>query len=189
MTEFPHSNPPLGADHAQRPGTHWTEDDFSNYMIGLEVAPAVMRHLDICAACSAEARNFQLSIESFNDVTLEWSENRPYARALVPETKPSFGGWLPSAAWAVAAAVVFSVGLPMALQHRNASVEDRPANVQPDTQVASLADENSAAAIDRDNKLMMAVAFELDRADPQPVGFGEITASKEHKRLTEPGNP
>lgn len=185
MTEF--QDDAHNSQNARWTASHWTDEQFSNYMIGLAVEPAAMQHLDVCAVCRAEAEQFQSSIESFNDLTLEWSERRPYARALVPEVKPGFG-WLPTAAWAMAAAVVFSVGLPMALQHRAASVEDRPAMAQPGAaQVASIADENSAAAIARDNKLMMAVAYELDRTDPLPMDYG-VAAPAGHKRQAGAGN-
>jgi hypothetical protein len=163
---------------------HWSEEQFSNYVMGLDADPAVCVHLDECAACREELDRFQESIASFSQMSLEWSE-RHGSRGVPERVSRPYPNWLPTAGWAVAAGLAVGVGLPLAMQHRTTdgtAEVARASTAIEGTQVASVEDENSAAAIARDNLMMMAVANELNRADPTPIAYGTRTPQEQKRR-------
>ena len=164
---------------------HWTEERFSDYVLGLTTGHEANLHLDRCAICREELDRFQESIASFNQVSMAWSERRAHGIARERAVKPAFA-WFPTAAWALAAGLALAVGLPMAMEHRQEPAAIHVAQVHSQdemgsTQIASVGDENSPAAIERDNKMMMAVADELNRADPTPAIYG-VPAAQHDKR-------
>jgi hypothetical protein len=162
-------------DHSA--SSHWTDEQFSDYVLGATMDREVSLHLETCAVCREELDRFQESVLSFNQVSMAWSERRSDARASDLEFETKLG-WLPTVAWAMAAGLAVAVGLPMALNRpatQPAVHVARVASEAEGTQIASVGDENSAAAIERDNKLMMAVAVELNSADPTPVVYGART--------------
>jgi hypothetical protein len=151
---------------------HWTDEQFSGYVLGLTQDGKAGEHLDRCAQCREELERFRSSVASFSSMSLEWSERRSSTLSAQPIARP-VPVWLPTAAWAMAAAVAIGLGLPSAIHRRDTGTATVASTqtAQP-TQIASVesenSDENSPAAIARDNQLMMAVAAELNRTDPMP---------------------
>jgi hypothetical protein len=160
---------------------HLNPDQFSTYVAGLTVDHSVSLHLDTCDACRGEVDRFRQSLASFSEIGLVWAETKSETgrkaidRAQPRTTRPPFV-WLPTAAWAAAAALAVTLGLSLSVGHRPAEATDQvalnstaPMLSQPGSGSANAPDENSPAAIARDNALMLAVAQELDRADAAPA--------------------
>jgi hypothetical protein len=147
---------------------HLNDDQFSEYLMGEEPTAEVTAHLAQCEACREEMAGFDLSVDSFNQTTLAWSESRPAAGL------GSAGGqrWLQrpifaASAWALAACMMLAAGVFAVLHHEQS---ERPADI------ASIASptmgntvQDSEAQIAQDNKLLMDVDMALRSGDRSPV--------------------
>ncbi len=137
---------------------HLNEEEFAACALGDELAadvePRLQAHLATCAACRAEVASFAASVESFNTASLAWSESQP-APSLQPllrepEAHPAWS----IASWGLAGALAGCLALVSAISvetHRGAS------HGREGLQDTRLVDD-SPAQIERDNKLLLAVA-------------------------------
>jgi hypothetical protein len=129
---------------------HLTDEQFAECAFGGGEIPAeAASHLQQCAACREELAKFRASVESFNQVSMAWSESRPAeslrGRVRTEKAQPRWAvvSWALAGCLAVASAV--SIGTRLEDQ-RDAAKAHPPASA-----------DVSEAQIERDNKLLLAV--------------------------------
>jgi hypothetical protein len=139
---------------------HLNDEQFADYALGMEPVGAAAAHLSQCAACTNELARFGASVNAFGAATLGWSEARtPFSlrqQVLKTPARPRFA----VASWALAAGLVFSVGLST-MMHRGS------ADVSSATAAASDVD-CSDTEIAQDNKMLRDVNMEIGGSDPSP---------------------
>jgi predicted anti-sigma-YlaC factor YlaD len=161
---------------------HLDEDQFADCMIGLEPDTEVAAHLAGCEACREEMERFGSAVNAFNRAAAAWSRSRPTSRPeawreLRPVARPELRRMvslresrprpvLVTAAWALAACTVVGVGMSV-VQHREQG--QHAAGVPAEGRAAvGPAQEDSAAQIAQDNKLLLEVD-RVTRSDDRSV--------------------
>jgi anti-sigma factor RsiW len=134
---------------------HLTDDQFAQCLTGEFPDHETQAHLAACDACSAELNLFRASVDEFSDLALGWSKAQPM---LAPRGQDLLaargsGHWPGHLGWALAAACVLAVGVPLTIHQH---------------QAAPLADDDTPAQIAQDNNLMQSVNVALATTDPSP---------------------
>jgi hypothetical protein len=152
--------------------THLTEEEFSDYLLGLSTA-STRTHLLECAHCREEMESFGTSLASFNQTSLAWSREQAAAHPIHIEAKPAAGRW-PRPYWvsgwaglAAAAVLAFAVALPVTLMHEHAAHPAIASNPAPEATTAQ--PQEDAAVIADDNQMMTAIDAEISQPDVSPV--------------------
>ncbi len=157
---------------------HLTDQQFADCALMTPDA-ATRAHLASCETCRAELESFGASVDAFEGATIAWSESqpRPSLRAVV-QAKPR-NLFIAPAAWALAAAAAFAVGVP-AWQHAH------PGSTANTAAVASVVPDSSAQIAD-DNQLMQQVNVALASEDPSPLAEYRLSGPGEthHKSRLE----
>jgi len=143
----------------QTVGPHLTEEQFSECALSAPVG-AAKAHLESCVPCREELQLFEAAMSDFGRATAAWSQSMPMA-SLRPLLKQRERRNTVRVAWAFAMALVVAVGLPFATQHR--------AGASHEAQVAAMTQQDSAAQIAQDNKLMQQVYVALTPDDSSSV--------------------
>jgi len=150
--------------------THLTEEEFSDYLLGLSTA-STRTHLLECAHCREEMESFGVSLASFNQASLAWSREQAATHPIHIKAQPAAGRW-PRPYWqagwaglAAAAVLTFAVALPVALMHEHAA---HPAGASAPETIAAQPQEDAAVIAD-DNQMMTAIDAEISQPDISPV--------------------
>ncbi len=139
---------------------HLTNEQFSEIVLAGAPDAASQLHLAECALCSAEMEKFAASVDLFSTVALEWSETRPQPAAR-PARRAMPARWaVAPLGWALAAAVVISVGVPAWRAEHRAPVAGA---------VAADAAVDSPADIAQDNALLEQVNVALNTNEDSPL--------------------
>jgi hypothetical protein len=159
--------------------SHLNDDQFTDCLIGTEPGVEAAAHLRECATCREELARFGMSVNDFNSAALGWSESRP-AVSLRGASVGQQGRrrFFAVASYALAACLMLGVGVEVAVHHEQGT---RPAAV------ASLSgsQEDSAAQIAQDNKLLMAVDVAIrsdDRSLVQAYGLTPVSSGQARTR-------
>jgi hypothetical protein len=154
---------------------HLSPEQINDCLIGLSSAESAA-HLAQCAQCRRQVNEFQSQMKSFNQTTLAWSESRTVARSeswseARSEARPQSASFAhPSQnrqaigtplSWALAAALVVAIGLPVWHHHQDV------ASNHPTRQVST--QEETGAQIAQDNDLLRAVNVALNQGEESPV--------------------
>lgn len=151
--------------------SHLTEEQFTAYLIDPESSSQAATHMTACSACRQEFETFADSLNSFNTVSLAWSQSRQTIGVISRPRRD----WLPAMGWALAMCLVFAVGLTVLLK----SGSGRSATGSSPMAVTAQ-DENSATQIAHDNQLMSDVNLELNLPVQSPlVEYGLNTPPRE----------
>lgn len=138
--------------------THLTDAQFSECLTAAAPVPAIQAHLAQCDECRMELGVFLASMDDFSAAAMEWSKAQP---VVSPRAKIARTATLAAPLrWAVAAALIAAVGVPVAVRH-----ERQGAAV-----VAGIDSDagDSAAQIAQDNRLLESVDVALGQNDPSP---------------------
>ena len=139
-------------------GPHLNEEQFAACAMGEEVDPAtaahLAAHLAACEACRAELAAFAVSVDSFNTSSMAWSEAQPARslRPLVRSQRPQTAWAI--ASWALAGCLALATAVSLGTHPQGKSEQD--AKGVAGTQTFAEAGD-TAAQIERDNKLLLAV--------------------------------
>ena len=146
--------------------THLSDQQFSEYALGMEPAASTAAHLAQCTACTEELARFSAAMTEFSAAALSWSEAQSPVSlrqlALKPSPRPRFA----IASWALAAGFLCAAGVSMVAHrdHRGA------ADVTSAAAVASVSEDAdcSETEIAQDNKLMQDVNMAIGDGEPSP---------------------
>jgi hypothetical protein len=159
---------------------HLNDDEFAEAMMGAELKAEAQAHVDACAECRAEIAKFEDSVGDFGVASLRWSESLPAYRTSYTPGKVSTPAqrFFPVAAWALAAAVLLGVMVPVTVhfEHGHSSVETA-ANAGDD-----FASGDSAEQIAKDNALMAAVNDELSQSEASMLAAHNKAGMRERRR-------
>jgi hypothetical protein len=153
---------------------HLTDEQFAECAI-VALSPESEAHLRECPQCREELTRFSASMDDFSRAAFAWSETQPVV-SLRAVTQPQAGrGWLVPATWAVAAALVVAVGVPMVIHHdRQPSAPANAADV-----AGSDGSDDSEAQIAEDNQLMRSVNMAIGVNDSSALrGYGLQTGRR-----------
>jgi hypothetical protein len=146
---------------------HLSDEQVADYLSGISL-PATASHLAQCAKCRDEVDRMSVSIRSFDQASMAWSEAQ--APAVKPSSPRSARPWYGMVG--VACALVVACALLLAIFRRSARimevVKDR----------ASYAGE-STAEIESDNQLLGAIDGELDSTGLSPERMYGGSSSRE----------
>jgi len=148
---------------------HLTDAQFAECLTAEFPEPGIQSHLAQCDACRAELGVFMASMDSFSEAAMDWSRAQPVIspRAKMVHTRPTMATPL---RWAVAAALIAAVGVPVAVYHERETVD---AGLVADLGAGRLATanltEDSPAQIAQDNQLLQSVDQALAASDPSPM--------------------
>lgn len=152
------SPPDLDSQSNPHPGPHLDEEQFAACALGEEVGAAtsahLAAHLAACEACRAELAAFAVSVDSFNTVSMAWSEAQP-----APSLRPLLRSGRPQPAWAIASwalAGCLALASAVSLGTRHQAPSEQGGDEAAGTQTFADAGD-TAAQIARDNKLLLAV--------------------------------
>ncbi|ADW69531.1 hypothetical protein [Granulicella tundricola] len=151
----------IGHGFGREPGRHLDEDEFGLAMMGESLGADAQAHVDGCAECRAEMELFTGSVGNFGLAALRWSEaQRP---AAMPQKAAAGWRMYPAAGWALAAAVLLGVMVPVTVhfQHGHSAVETA-ADTGSEIEAG-----DSAEQIAKDNALLAAVDDELSQSEAQ----------------------
>jgi hypothetical protein len=149
---------------------HLNDEQFMDCVIaepGVEAAA----HLRECEVCREELARFGMGVSSFNRASQAWSEARPV------EIRPVGSGYRVArpffavASYALAACLVLTVGVEAVRHYEGGGDSATMASVNGP-------EEDSAAQIEQDNKLLMDVDVAIrsdDRSLVQQYGLGPAT--------------
>jgi hypothetical protein len=148
------------------PFTHLSDEQFSDYALGMEPAGDAAAHLSVCAECTEELARFGAAMTEFSAAALGWSESRsPMSlRQLGPEASPRSRFAL--ASWALAAGFLLAVGVSGVAHwgHRDAIDVNSAGIASPAGEVGDC----SEAEIAQDNKLLRDVNMAIGEETPSP---------------------
>jgi predicted anti-sigma-YlaC factor YlaD len=144
---------------------HLNDDQFMECAIGVEPSVEAAAHLRECEACREELARFGMSVNSFNSATQAWGESLPpmsvrgasAGQQGYQASRPLFA----MASYALAACLMLAVGFEV--------VHHEPGSGSGSVSTASAPQEDSAAQIAQDNKLLMAVDVAIRSDDRSPV--------------------
>jgi hypothetical protein len=137
---------------------HLNDDQFMDCVMGVEPGVEASAHLRECAVCREELTRFGGAVDSFNTASQAWSEARPV------EVRPVGSGYrvvrpfFAVASYALAACLMLGVAIEVVV-HRE---QDRRAAT---VALVSVPEEDSAAQIAQDNKLLMDVDVAIGSDD------------------------
>jgi predicted anti-sigma-YlaC factor YlaD len=141
---------------------HLTDDQFTECVI-MAPSAASEAHLRDCAQCRQELVRFTTSMSDFGMAALAWSESQPQVSLRGVATPRHPHPLLVHARWAVVAALVLIIGVPVVLHG------DHEAKVVPGTTaVATEVPDDSDAQIAQDNQLMRSVDVAIGMSEPSP---------------------
>jgi hypothetical protein len=146
--------------------THLSDEQFSEYALGMEPAGSAAAHLSQCDKCTEELARFSASMTEFSAAALGWSESRsPMSLrqlGLKASPRPRFA----VASLALAAGFLLTVGVSTVTHRDRRSAADNGSAT-----VASSADavaDCSEAEIAQDNKLLQDVNMAIGSGEPSP---------------------
>lgn len=153
---------------------HLTDEQFAECIAdcaNVTPSPESAAHLHECAQCREELARFTVSMDDFSRAAFGWSEAQP-AVSLRAVARPRTGhAWFAPAAWSMVTALLLAAGVPM-MMHRDRQPVSTVDAVQ-ETQ------DDSAAQIAEDNRLMRSVNMAIGVNDPSPLqGYGLQTAPR-----------
>ena len=149
---------------------HLNDEQFTAHLLDPAGEQAAAMHLKDCSICREELERFKQTIDSFNHVTLAWSEARPVASN--HKAAPTSRRWILGTAWAFVACLLLLIGFSVNFHQRNRNA----ISSHPTDNVAHR--EDSETEIARDNQLMNEVAGEINRREQSPAleyGLSERT--------------
>jgi hypothetical protein len=168
---------------SENPLTHLSDEQFSEYALGMEPVGDAADHLSQCDKCREELARFGASMTAFSSAALSWSESRSPMSLRQLGLKASPRPRYAVASWALAAGLLFSVGVSMVTHRQHPAAVDVGS-----TTVASSAGnaaDCSDAEIAQDNKLLQDVNMAIDNGEPSPLsqyrlGQTDMTHSRPH---------
>jgi len=139
---------------------HLTDDQFAECLTAAAPEPAIQSHLAQCDECRTELGVFLAAMADFSAAALDWSKSQPVVspRARWLRTQQPLVAPL---RWALAAALIAAVGVPLAMHHERAKWGGNLALVEAEA-------EDSPAQIAQDNNLLRQVDVALGESDPSP---------------------
>ncbi len=145
---------------------HLTDEQFADSFLGGVVPAEVQAHLDSCETCRHELRGFEVSMDTFSDVAMAWSEAQPKfspRSVTIGSIKVAVNRRqvFARAGWVMAGVMVLAVSLPTIWHREHAAVAAK--NAAP-----VLIQQDSAEQIAQDNDLMRGVDTALQANDPSP---------------------
>jgi len=144
---------------------HLTDGQFAECITESSIVaprPESEAHLRECAQCREELARFTESMADFSRVAFSWSEAQPAVSLRAVASPAPSRTWFIPATWAVTAAVVAAIGIPL-MKHR-----DRQPAAPAETTLADVQDD-SDAQIAEDNRLMRSVNMAIGVNDPSPL--------------------
>jgi hypothetical protein len=143
---------------------HLSEEALNDALIGLSF-PEPDAHLAVCGFCRGQLEAVRTDLQAFNRTSLAWSEARLEARpaksiGAAARLKVHHAMRAPLG-WALAAAVLLAIGVPVWNHDYRASLKYGSA--------PALAPEDSAAQIAQDNDLMRSVDTALNAPEASPI--------------------
>jgi hypothetical protein len=163
--------------------THLSDEQFSDYALGMKPAGDAAAHLSQCDKCTEELARFGASMTEFSVAALGWSESRsPMSLrqlGLKPSPRPGFA----VASWALAAGFLLAVGVSTVTHRQHPAATDGGSAA-----VASSAGEVadcSEAEIAQDNKLLRDVNMAIGSGEPSPfsqyrLSQADVARSRPH---------
>jgi len=136
---------------------HLSEEALDDVLIGLST-PESDAHLAACSVCRSRVEEFRSGLQAFNQVSLAWSEARPMPRTTISlqtaaRSKARRDLFAPLG-WAMAAAMVLMIGIPIWNRDHSAPSNNEPA--------AAATASDSEAQIAQDNELLKSVDMALN---------------------------
>jgi len=144
------------------PGSHHlTNDQFTEMIVTGVIDEACEKHLAGCELCREELTAFSDSVGLFSTTSLAWSESKPAESLRVAAHKQVRRAVYVPLRWAVAAAVVIGVAIPVWNYDHRATI----------TAVAdaAAATGDSPAEIAQDNQLLQSVNVALSTEESSPL--------------------
>ena len=142
--------------------SHLTDEQINEYLLFGTAPGECENHLETCALCQDQVSLFRDSVHAFNRATLGWSEAQPEISLRGRVREQQIRSFTYPLRWAIAAAAVLSIGLPLAQREAHqASARGQAAS--------PLAMQDSVAQIQSDNQLMQSVDVALADSDPSPM--------------------
>lgn len=150
----------------ENPYIHLSDEQFSDFALGMEPAGDAAAHLSACSECTEELARFSASMTEFSAAALGWSESRSPMSLRQLGVKASPRPRFAVASWALAAGLVFSVGVSMVThrEHRDAADTGSAAIASPAGEVADC----SETEIAQDNKMLRDVNMAIGDGEPSP---------------------
>jgi predicted anti-sigma-YlaC factor YlaD len=142
---------------------HLTDDQFTECLIDNAPSGAAEAHLAACPQCRAELSRFLVSVDDFSSAALAWSYAQPAVspRAIAAAARPAF---LTPARWAIAAALLIVLGVPLVRHHNDDAVSTAAATA-----------EDTEAQIAQDNRLLQSVNVAIAVDDSAPLRQYQLT--------------
>jgi hypothetical protein len=153
---------------------HLSEEAINDCLIGLG-SPQSEAHLAVCAVCRGQVKGFETDIAAFNQTTLAWTEARPHTTlraAPTPRARRITAGPL---GWALAAALLAAVGLPVWNHYRPAAHT---------ASVAGPVTVDSEAQIAQDNDLLRSVNVALNEGEESPIAVYHLSEAPHPRSKT-----
>ena len=148
-----------------RVSNHLNDDQFMECAIGAEPSVEAAAHLRECEACREELARFGMSVSSFNSAAQAWGESLPAmsvrGASVGEQGYRASRRFFAVASYALAACLVVSVGFEV-VHHEQGGGSEAVSTV-------SAPQEDSAAQIAQDNKLLMDVDVAIRSDDRSPV--------------------
>ncbi len=157
--------------------THLSEEALHDVLIGLS-SPASDAHLAACPACRGQVQEFRSDMQLFNQTTLAWSEAMPAAQLSATSRPAIRPAYFAPARWALAAAVLLAVGLPVWRYYRHSA--PNYASV-PVTQ-----SEDTEAQIAQDNELLRSINMALSANETSPIREYHLSDRPHDRSKTRP---
>ena len=153
---------------------HLSEAALSDVLIGL-CSPDSEAHLAVCPACRSRVQEFQSTVQAFNAASTAWSEARPpfplpSPVPVIRKPRPAYAAPL---GWALAAAILVAIGLPVWNTHSRPAEKDAPSPVA----LAIATSTDSEAQIAQDNELLRSVNLALSSDEEYPVSEYDLLDS------------
>ena len=159
---------------------HLSDEQVADYLSGIS-RPATASHLAQCAECREEIDRVSVSIHSFNQASMAWSERatrlgseratsaRGQAQAAVAAKLRSARAWYGIVG--IACALIVACALLLATFHRHANVSEVVKGKAPYIS-------DGTAEIDSDNQLLGAIDREQDSTSlsPEKMYGGQVPA-------------
>jgi len=153
---------------------HLTEEAVNDALIGLST-PEANAHLAVCQPCCDRLEKFRSTVTMFNQASLAWSEDRPAPnpRIVGPKARPA---WFAPASWALAAAILLAIGVPV-WRH-----EGRISQIRD----AASASAESEAQIAADNDLLRSVDAVLSENEASPLNEYQLQDRPQPRQKARP---
>ena len=159
---------------------HLSQEALDDVLIGLG-SPESEVHLAVCAACRGQLERFQSSVRAFNQASMAWSEVRAEAKPvkqLRDHTSRARVSMFAPLGWAMAAALLLVIGIPVWNREHRPVVEQNPA--------AASTSGDSEAQIAEDNNLLKSIDAALNASEASPVSEYHLSEEPRVHRKTRP---